>query len=122
MTPALGSEVDPNARDVTSRLARRGGVYRIKNEIYDEIRIVLKERLAEVCMHIFLLHLIWGRVQFVLVWLEASHPLRCSPLSVNMANKNKTLKQVCLVMESGTIPSSERKVRRSSTSLASIEN
>jgi hypothetical protein len=27
-------------------------VYRIKNEIYDEIRVVLKERLAEVCIHI----------------------------------------------------------------------
>nr|UGK58165.1 histone H4 variant [Aspergillus nidulans] len=55
-------------RPAIRRLARRGGVYRIKNEIYDEIRIVLKERLAE------------------------------------------TLKQVCLVMESGTIPSSERKL------------
>ncbi|KAL4872674.1 hypothetical protein BDV12DRAFT_193397 [Aspergillus spectabilis] len=30
----------------TSRLARRGGVYRIKKEIYDEIRVVLKERLT----------------------------------------------------------------------------
>ncbi|KAL4821317.1 hypothetical protein BDW67DRAFT_150502 [Aspergillus spinulosporus] len=55
-------------RPAIRRLARRGGVYRIKNEIYDEIRIVLKERLTE------------------------------------------TLRQVCLVMESGTIPSCERKL------------
>ncbi|KAL6238622.1 hypothetical protein BDW75DRAFT_201196 [Aspergillus navahoensis] len=53
---------------VHSRLARRGGVYRIKKEIYDEIRIVLMQRLTE------------------------------------------TLKQVCLIMESGTIPSCERKL------------
>ncbi|KAL4784924.1 hypothetical protein BJX76DRAFT_356529 [Aspergillus varians] len=30
------------------RLARRGGVYRIKKEIYDDTRVVLKERLTEV--------------------------------------------------------------------------
>jgi hypothetical protein len=31
------------------RLARRGGVLRIQKEIYDEVRKVLRDRLAEVC-------------------------------------------------------------------------
>ncbi|KAL4919744.1 mitochondrial carrier domain-containing protein [Aspergillus aurantiobrunneus] len=36
------------------RLARRGGVYRIKKEIYDEIRVVLRERLQEILRQIVL--------------------------------------------------------------------
>ncbi|KAL4937417.1 hypothetical protein BDV06DRAFT_226974 [Aspergillus oleicola] len=35
-------------RPAIRRLARRGGVYRMKKEIYNEIRVVLKERLTEV--------------------------------------------------------------------------
>ncbi|KAL4956058.1 hypothetical protein BDW69DRAFT_181950 [Aspergillus filifer] len=34
-------------RPAIRRLARRGGVYRMKKEIYNEIRLVLKERLTE---------------------------------------------------------------------------
>ncbi|KAL4887485.1 hypothetical protein BJY04DRAFT_212520 [Aspergillus karnatakaensis] len=37
-----------SARPDIRRLARRGGVYRIKKEIYDDIRHVLKIRLTEV--------------------------------------------------------------------------
>ncbi|RDW62950.1 histone H4 [Aspergillus mulundensis] len=55
-------------RPAIRRLARRGGVYRISAEIYEETRIVLKKRLTE------------------------------------------TIRQVILIMDSGTIPSNERKL------------
>ncbi|PYI15259.1 hypothetical protein BO99DRAFT_302685, partial [Aspergillus violaceofuscus CBS 115571] len=35
-----------------SRLARRGGVYRIGNEIYEEARRALKDRLTEIIRRI----------------------------------------------------------------------
>ncbi|KAJ0425535.1 histone-fold-containing protein [Aspergillus carlsbadensis] len=42
-------------RPVIRRLARRGGVYRIRKEIYNEIRKVIKERLTEILRHIVLI-------------------------------------------------------------------
>ncbi|KAI9928288.1 hypothetical protein ASPWEDRAFT_170712 [Aspergillus wentii DTO 134E9] len=39
-------------RPAIRRLARRGGVMRIKKEIYDEIRGVLKDRLREILRHV----------------------------------------------------------------------
>ncbi|KAL5341577.1 hypothetical protein BJX70DRAFT_395643 [Aspergillus crustosus] len=41
-------------RRFRNRLARRGGVYRIKKEIYDEIRVVIKERLTKVLEQVVL--------------------------------------------------------------------
>ncbi|KAL4802293.1 hypothetical protein BDV18DRAFT_64784 [Aspergillus unguis] len=42
-------------RPAIRRLARRGGVYRIKKEIYDEIRVVTKERLTEIIRNVVLI-------------------------------------------------------------------
>ncbi|KAL2783567.1 hypothetical protein BJX66DRAFT_344835 [Aspergillus keveii] len=42
-------------RPAIRRLARRGGVYRIRKEIYDEIRKVIKERLTEIPRNIVLI-------------------------------------------------------------------
>lgn len=45
-----------NYNHLYSRLARRGGVIRMKKEIYGEIRNVIKERLTEVRDHPFPFH------------------------------------------------------------------
>ncbi|KAL2853698.1 hypothetical protein BJX68DRAFT_265160 [Aspergillus pseudodeflectus] len=42
-------------RPAIRRLARSGGVYRIRKEIYNEIRKVIKERLTEILRHIVLI-------------------------------------------------------------------
>ncbi|KAF9889414.1 hypothetical protein FE257_007315 [Aspergillus nanangensis] len=39
-------------RPAIRRLARRGGVVRIKKEVYDEIRVVIKTRIAEVLQQV----------------------------------------------------------------------
>ncbi|KAI9376345.1 hypothetical protein BJX61DRAFT_490231 [Aspergillus egyptiacus] len=41
-------------RPAIRRLARRGGVYRIKKEVYEEIRFVLRQRLTEILRQVIL--------------------------------------------------------------------
>ncbi|BDD56629.1 hypothetical protein MAP00_002062 [Monascus purpureus] len=44
-----------NIQGISSRLARRGGVVRMKKDIYDEIRNVIKARLTEVIRQVTLI-------------------------------------------------------------------
>lgn len=82
---------------ISSRLARRGGVYRIKKEIYDEIRVVLKERLSEV-RNLGSMSCLSMRAAVDTLLMRFSYV------------QKQILRHIVLVMESGTIPSCERKV------------
>ncbi|PWY84922.1 hypothetical protein BO70DRAFT_352042 [Aspergillus heteromorphus CBS 117.55] len=48
----IRSNIEGITRPSIRRLARRGGVVRIKRDIYAEIRVVIKDRLTDILRHV----------------------------------------------------------------------